>query len=149
MGISFFDITSGGLEYDQAVWPSPGYNAPLAAQLRKSFPDTPMGTVGLIKTPQRGELFALQAGHYGRTDDLCRAAEEILQSGAADVVSLGRELLRQADFVLNAAAQFGATIQLPTQWHRAITWSNLVIPGPQMAGPHVHTAEAISGSAKL
>lgn len=56
MGISFFDITSGGLEYDQAVWPSPGYNAPLAAQLRKSFPAIPMGTVGLIKTPQRGKV---------------------------------------------------------------------------------------------
>lgn len=54
MGISFFDITSGGLEYDQAVWPSPGYNSPLAAQLRKSFPDVPMGTVGLIKTPEQG-----------------------------------------------------------------------------------------------
>lgn len=76
-------------------------------------------------------------------------AEEILQSGAADVISLGRELLRQADFLLNAATKFGAQIQLPTQWHRAITWSGLVIPGPQMAGPREHTADAISGAAKL
>lgn len=129
MGVAFFDITSGGLEYEQAVWPSPGYNAPLAAELRKSFPKVPLGSVGLIKTPQR--------------------AEEILQSGAADVISLGRELLRQADFLLNAATMMGATIQLPTQWHRAITWSNLVIPGPQMDGPKEHTADAISGAARL
>jgi 2,4-dienoyl-CoA reductase-like NADH-dependent reductase (Old Yellow Enzyme family) len=54
MGIDLFDITSGGLEYDQAVWPSPGYNAPLAAQLRKAYPKALMGTVGLIKTPERG-----------------------------------------------------------------------------------------------
>lgn len=64
MGIDFFDITSGGLEYDQAVWPSPGYNAPLAASLRKRFPKIPMGTVGLIKSPERGEIacrfFSLQ-----------------------------------------------------------------------------------------
>lgn len=59
MGIDFLDVTSGGLEYDQAVWPSPGYNAPLAAQLRKSFPNVCMGTVGLIKTPERGEQDAI------------------------------------------------------------------------------------------
>lgn len=58
-------------------------------------------------------------------------AEAILQSGDAQVIHLGRELLRQADFVLNAATEFGATVQLPTQWHRAITWSNVVIPGPK------------------
>lgn len=64
MGVVFFDITSGGLEYDQAVWPSPGYNAPLAAHLRKCFPNVAMGTVGLIKTPGRGESATIKAVAY-------------------------------------------------------------------------------------
>lgn len=62
LGVAFFDITSGGLEYDQAVWASPGYNAPLAAELRKSYPDVPLGSVGLIKTPERGEMILIAAG---------------------------------------------------------------------------------------
>jgi 2,4-dienoyl-CoA reductase-like NADH-dependent reductase (Old Yellow Enzyme family) len=57
-------------------------------------------------------------------------AESILQAGDADVLSLGRELLRHADFVHDSATSLGAVIQLPNQYHRSILWRDLVIPGP-------------------
>lgn len=62
------------------------------------------------------------------------AAEKILSSGSADVISLGRELLRRADFILDAANDLGVDIQLPNQYHRSIIWKNEVIPGPTYVG---------------
>ena len=53
-----------------------------------------------------------------------------LQNGDLDIVHLGRELLRQGDFIFNSATRSGSVVQLPAAWNRAVTWADLVVPGP-------------------
>ena len=46
-------------------------------------------------------------------------AEQILQSGQADLVALARELLRDPHFAQRAAAELGAELIPPVQYQRA------------------------------
>ena len=48
-----------------------------------------------------------------------RQAEEVVASGAADVVLLGRELLRAPYWPLHAARELGAAAPVPQQYLRA------------------------------
>ncbi|MBL7711511.1 MAG: oxidoreductase, partial [Chitinophagaceae bacterium] len=77
---------------------APGYQVPLAAQIRKEA-SVPTGAVGLITTAQQ--------------------AEEILQREEADLIFLARELLRNPYFPLEAAKELGDEITWPKQYERA------------------------------
>ena len=48
-------------------------------------------------------------------------ANEIIESGKADVVMLARELLRNADFVFDAAGELNSVVKVPVQYERAFT----------------------------
>lgn len=56
-----------------------------------------------------------------RTDTSRSAANEIVESGKADVVMLARELLRNADFVFDAAQELTSVVKVPVQYERAYT----------------------------
>jgi 2,4-dienoyl-CoA reductase-like NADH-dependent reductase (Old Yellow Enzyme family) len=75
-----------------------GAGGPLAEQIRR---EAGVGTivVGLITTPQQ--------------------ADEIVRQGQADLVALGRELLRRPHWPLHAAATLGQDIDWPRQYQRA------------------------------
>lgn len=77
---------------------APGYQVPLAAQIREEA-SVPTGAVGLITTAQQ--------------------AEEILQREEADLIFLARELLRNPYFPLEAAKELGDEITWPKQYERA------------------------------
>jgi 2,4-dienoyl-CoA reductase-like NADH-dependent reductase (Old Yellow Enzyme family) len=98
-GIDLVDTSSGGnVVADIPV--GPGYQVPFARRIRTEA-GVPTGTVGLITEPKQ--------------------AEEILAEGSADVVLLGRELLRDPHWALRAAAELGE-IDLdlwPVQYVRA------------------------------
>lgn len=99
-GVVFFDISSGGLVAHQRITVGPGYQVPLAAEVRRRT-GLLVGAVGEITTgPQ---------------------AEEILAAGDADVVLAGREWLRDPHFALRAAAELGGTdaAPWPVQYARA------------------------------
>jgi 2,4-dienoyl-CoA reductase-like NADH-dependent reductase (Old Yellow Enzyme family) len=70
----------------------------LAAQIRR---EAEVGTiaVGLITRPEQ--------------------ADEILREGQADLVALGRELLRSPYWPLDAAGSLGQEIAWPRQYRRA------------------------------
>jgi 2,4-dienoyl-CoA reductase-like NADH-dependent reductase (Old Yellow Enzyme family) len=83
LGIDLIDVSSGGNYSDQKITAVPGYQVPYADQIKKAIPDLPISSVGLITSgPQ---------------------ANDIIEEGKADVVMLARELLRNADFVFDAA----------------------------------------------
>lgn len=87
-GAVLFDISSGGLVAHQRIATGPGYQVPLAAQVR-SASGLPVSAVGEITSgPQ---------------------AEAILQSGDADVILAGREWLRDPHFALRAATELSET----------------------------------------
>jgi len=97
-GVDLVDCSSGGM-HPQAVVPvAPGYQVPFAARIRKEA-EVATAAVGLITEPLQ--------------------AEEILVSGHADLVLLGRELLRNPHWPLAASEQLGAAQEGPRQYLRA------------------------------
>jgi len=98
-GADFFDVSSGGNVTGVHIPLAPGYQVPLA-QFVKDHADVPVNAVGLITTAEQ--------------------ANDIVASGAADAVMLGREFLRDPHFALRAAAELGVPLDYwPGQYLRA------------------------------
>jgi len=98
LGVDLVDCSSGGIAPGIQIPLKPGYQVPFAARIRKQG-GVPTGAVGLITEPAQ--------------------AQAILQEGQADLVLLGRELLRNPRWPLRAARELGVTIPWPAQYARA------------------------------
>jgi 2,4-dienoyl-CoA reductase-like NADH-dependent reductase (Old Yellow Enzyme family) len=98
LGVDLIDASSGGLAPQQQIAIGPGYQVHFAARIRAEA-GVPTGAVGLITDPHQ--------------------AERILQDGAADLVLLARELLRDPYWPLHAASALGADVEWPVQYQRA------------------------------
>ena len=96
-GADLLDCSSGG-STPQVPSVGPGYQVPFAERIRREAGIATMA-VGLITTPEM--------------------AEEIVRNGRADVVALGRELLRSPYWPLQAARALGHDLAWPTQYQRA------------------------------
>jgi 2,4-dienoyl-CoA reductase-like NADH-dependent reductase (Old Yellow Enzyme family) len=96
--IDLVDCSSGGNSPEQKIPVAPMYQVDFAAQIKR---ETGMrtGAVGLITTAQQ--------------------SESILKSGAADLVFLARQLLRDPYFALHAAREMETDIVWPDQYLRA------------------------------
>jgi len=96
--VDLIDVSSGG-NISSAVIPlKPGYQVPLADEVRKNA-DIRTGAVGLITS----------AAH----------AEEILENGQGDLIFLAREILRNPYFAVQAAWENDAENFYPHQYLRA------------------------------
>src|SRR2546430_7965571 len=91
-------LSSGGVTADVRTPTTPGYNAPIAEQIKR---ETGIATsvVGLIATPHQ--------------------AEDIVAGGKADMVALGRAMLEDPHWGWLAAKELGADIARPNQYLRA------------------------------
>lgn len=98
LGIDLVDCSSGGTAMDAKIPVGPGYHVPFAAAIKKEA-SIPTGAVGLITEPGQ--------------------AEGILQKDEADVILLGRELLRNPYWPLQAARSLQSEISWPFQYERA------------------------------
>ncbi|MCU0454918.1 MAG: NADH:flavin oxidoreductase/NADH oxidase [Bacteroidales bacterium] len=96
-GADLVDCSSGGNIYNAVVPAVPGYQVVFAESVRKSGILT--SAVGLITSATQ--------------------AESILQEEKADLILLGRELLRNPYFPIRAAAELGDEINRPFQYLRA------------------------------
>ncbi|MEU2986597.1 NADH:flavin oxidoreductase/NADH oxidase [Micromonospora aurantiaca] len=97
-GVDLIDTSSGGAAVQASIPVGPGYQVPLAARIRRDA-GVPTGAVGLIVEPEQ--------------------AEQIVAGGEADLVLLGRELLRDPYWPRRAAAKLGAAPAWPDQYTRA------------------------------
>lgn len=95
-GVDLIDTSSGGLIVTQ-IKTYPGYQVPFAEKI-KAEAGIATGAVGLITQPYQ--------------------AEEILQNGRADLIFLGRELLRDPYWPLRAARSLKVSIPSPRQYVR-------------------------------
>ncbi len=96
LGADFVHVSSGGVSPQQKIPVGPGYQLPLARQVRKASGLTTFG-VGLIT----------QAAQ----------AEAALQNGDADLVALARAFLYNPRWGWQAAAELGGTVQaMPAYW---------------------------------
>ncbi|QNK02350.1 NADH:flavin oxidoreductase/NADH oxidase [Dyella telluris] len=98
MGVDLIDVSSGGLVSHVKIPVSPGYQVPFAARLRHDA-GIATGAVGLIT----------ESTHAAR----------IIDEGAADVVLIARESLRDPYFPRRAAQELGVAIDAPEQYQRA------------------------------
>jgi 2,4-dienoyl-CoA reductase-like NADH-dependent reductase (Old Yellow Enzyme family) len=98
LDIDLIDCSSGGLVPDAVIPAAPGFQTPLAAAIRREV-GIATGAVGLITSPAQ--------------------AEQVLATGAADVVLLARELLRDPYWPMHAAQVLKAEHQWPAQYLRA------------------------------
>jgi 2,4-dienoyl-CoA reductase-like NADH-dependent reductase (Old Yellow Enzyme family) len=97
-GVDLIDCSSAGAVASAKVPVGPGYQAPLAAAVRKEA-GIATGAVGMVTSPEQ--------------------AEQILATGQADAVLLARELLRNPYWPLVAARRLGASVEWPKQYLRA------------------------------
>ncbi|KAJ1815003.1 hypothetical protein LPJ75_002530 [Coemansia sp. RSA 2598] len=97
-GVDLLDCSSGGNSSLQKIPVGPGYQIPFAARVRKDVPGLLTGAIGLIT---KGEQ-----------------ANEILETGQADVVFAAREFLRNPSFVLSSAHEMGVNIKWLNQYER-------------------------------
>ncbi|KAG8967013.1 hypothetical protein FRC03_010860 [Tulasnella sp. 419] len=102
IGVDLIDVSSGGNWVTQKIAVGPMYQVPFAEAIHKDGNTT--GAVGLITTPQQ--------------------AESILQEDKADVIFLARELLRNADWALDAAQALGIAVKPANQYERA--WTRMI-----------------------
>lgn len=97
-GVDLIDCSSGGVVENQQVIMDKNYQVPFAAQIKKEA-NIATGAVGLI------------------TDAV--QAEEILQAGKADLIFLGREMLRNPYFALREAHMLHEEMEWAKQYRRA------------------------------
>jgi len=98
IGVDLIDCSSGGIVPDAPISPGPGFQTPFSAAVRQQV-GMPTGAVGLITEPAQ--------------------AEQIISTGQADAVLLGREFMRDPYWPLHAARALGVDIPWPKQYERA------------------------------
>ncbi len=96
-GADLIDCSSGGNSTEQKIPVGPLYQVPFAEKIKKEAAIL-TGAVGMITTAQQ--------------------AEQILVDQKADLVLLGRLLLRDPYFPLQAAKELGAEVVWPVQYER-------------------------------
>ncbi|KAJ1718890.1 hypothetical protein LPJ53_006235 [Coemansia erecta] len=97
-GVDLVDCSTSGSSPLQQIPLSPGYQVRFAEDIRRQVKGMLTGAVGLITDAQQ--------------------ANDVLEQGRADMVFLGRVLLRDPNFALNAAASLGVFAQYPHQYER-------------------------------
>jgi 2,4-dienoyl-CoA reductase-like NADH-dependent reductase (Old Yellow Enzyme family) len=97
-GCAFIHVSSGGVSPLQNIPATVGYQVGFAEQIRKTS-GMPTIAVGLITQPEH--------------------AESIIATGQADMVALARGILYDPHWPWHAAAQLGASVQVPPQYLRS------------------------------
>ncbi|MCX7861287.1 NADH:flavin oxidoreductase/NADH oxidase [Chloroflexus sp.] len=97
-GVDLIDCSSGGIAPGIAIPTGEGYQVPFAAHIRREA-QIATAAVGMITRPEH--------------------ADAIVRNGEADLVLLGRELLRDPHWPLRAARALGHDLPPPPQYLRA------------------------------
>jgi len=98
LGVDLVDVSSGGLVADATIPAGPGFQTDFAAQIRREA-KVVTSAVGLITSPEQ--------------------ADHIVRTGQADMVLIGRAILRNPYWPMQAAAILGQKFAWPQQYLRA------------------------------
>ena len=100
VGVDLIDVSSGGAVHNAPITPSPGFQVPFAAAIRKEA-GIATAAVGLITEPEQ--------------------AQYIIETEEADAVFLARAMLRNPRWAMNAAEALGVKIPWSMPLDRART----------------------------
>ena len=98
LGVDLIDVSSGGTLPKVKIPVGPGFQVPFAARIRREA-GIATGAVGVITEPQQ--------------------AQQIVESGEADLVLLAREFLRDPYWAYHAAKALGMKMPAPEPYGRA------------------------------
>jgi 2,4-dienoyl-CoA reductase-like NADH-dependent reductase (Old Yellow Enzyme family) len=98
LGVDLIDVSTAGLLPTAKIPVGTGFQTEFAARIRHEA-GIPTAAVGLITAPEQ--------------------ADHIIRSGQADLVLLGREILRNPYWPLTAAQTLGQSAPWPPQYLRA------------------------------
>jgi len=98
LGVDLVDVSTAGLVPWAKIPVGTGFQTEFAARIRREA-DIPTAAVGLITAPEQ--------------------ADHIVRSGQADLVLVGREILRDPYWPLHAAQKLGQATTWPLQYLRA------------------------------
>jgi 2,4-dienoyl-CoA reductase-like NADH-dependent reductase (Old Yellow Enzyme family) len=108
LGVDLLDVSSGGSAPDARIPVGPSYQVPFSARIRKEV-EIPTAAVGLITEAEQ--------------------ADGIVADGEADAVFVARALLRNPNWIRQAADELGHRLPHPRRYARAFTVSGRVAPG--------------------
>lgn len=98
LGIDLVDVSSGGSVADATIPSGPGFQTEFSARIRREA-NVVTSAVGLINAPEQ--------------------ADHIVRTGQADMVLIGRAILRNPYWPLLAASTLGQKVAWPQQYLRA------------------------------
>lgn len=128
-GVDILDVSSGGNHKDQKIHIHPYYQVDLAGKIRQSLLQDGIhllvAAVGLIDNPdmacgivQEQSLGSKENHENTEADESNQETRKHLEP-QADLVFVGRQFLRDPQFVLNTAERLGVRVQWPSQYLRA------------------------------
>ena len=117
-GVDILDVSSAGITPEQKIPADPRYQSDLAGIIRGFVHEHKIplliGTVGYITSPEIA-MGLLQDGRVGKNVDDHSAAP----TPQADLAFIGRQFLREPEFVLSSARKLGVRVQWPFQYEKA------------------------------
>lgn len=117
LGVDLIDVSSGGVVANAIIPAGPGFQTDFSARIRREA-NVATAAVGLITAPEQ--------------------ADHIIRSGQADMVLIGRAILRNPYWPLNAAIALGQKVAWPQQYLRAAPSGSDArqAPSPQALAEH-------------
>lgn len=95
-GVDLVDCSTSGSSPLQKILVAPGHQVPFADHIKHQVPGMLTGAVGIITTATQ--------------------ANDVLEKDQADLIFIGRELLRNPQFALSGATELGVFAQYPHQY---------------------------------
>ena len=125
LGVDVLDVSSGGNDSRQLLTPFNDRQIDLAGRIRTALfeagvKDLLIGAVGMITEAEAAR--EILDGKPGLKPDTVEIEDENGAIAQADVVLVGRQFLREPEWVFRVAHNLGVEVQWPVQYQRAAQW---------------------------
>lgn len=125
LGIDFLDVSSGGNHAKQRIEPHSNYQVQLAGEIRKALREDRqsllVGAVGMITEAEQAKSIVEGSANEGMTEEEEAQKAKALLEGLeprADAILVGRQLMREPEWVLRVAHRLDIEVQWPVQFGR-------------------------------
>ncbi|KAF2191672.1 FMN-linked oxidoreductase [Zopfia rhizophila CBS 207.26] len=127
LGVDLLDVSSGGNHELQQIQPHTEYQVKIARQIRKELKKAGhsllVGAVGMITEAEHAKDIVEGSSAFEQDmteEEEARKAKELVEcpEPSADAVLIGRQLMREPEWVLRVAYRLGVDVQWPVQFGR-------------------------------
>ncbi|KAH7364827.1 NADH-dependent flavin oxidoreductase-like protein [Rhexocercosporidium sp. MPI-PUGE-AT-0058] len=117
LGVDLLDVSSGGNNAAQTVTIFNDYQVGIAGRIRKELYDAGIkdlliGAVGMITEAEAAKSIVQNC------EDTIEITDENGKLAKADIVLIGRQFLREPEWIFRVAYRLGLKVQWPKQYHR-------------------------------